>query len=184
MSRQQTASAAQTIGPYWHLIEDPAFADLTRFGPEGERITLTGRLFDGEGEPVTDACVELWQSSPAADARFPGWGRSATDSQGMFRFTTLRPGPVAGRGNTLQAPHLALNILARGIITRLYTRAYFAGEALNASDPLLLLIDEPERRERLIARPDAPPDGRPDGPRAWRFDIHLQGPQESVFIAL
>lgn len=170
------ATAAQTIGPYWHLIEDPAWADLTRFGAEGERITLEGRLLDGAGAPVADACIELWQPSPPADARFPGFGRCGTDAEGRYRFTTLRPGPVPGRGNALQAPHLALNILARGILTRLYTRAYFGGEALNATDPLLALVEDPARRASLIARPA--------GPAAWQLDIRLQGPGESVFIAI
>jgi protocatechuate 3,4-dioxygenase alpha subunit len=174
MSRRLAATAAQTIGPYWHLIEDPALADLTRFGAQGERISFAGRVLDGAGAPVSDACVELWQSSPPADARFPGWGRCGTDSQGAFQFITLRPGPVAGRGNALQAPHLALNILARGILTRLYTRAYFAGEALNASDPLLLLVEDRVRRASLLAHPA--------GPGAWQLDIRLQGPGESVFI--
>lgn len=170
------ATAAQTIGPFWHLIDDPVLADLTRFGAEGERVVLTGRMLDGADAPVTDACIELWQTSPAADARFPGFGRCGTDAHGVFRFVTLRPGPVAGRGNTLQAPHLALNVLARGILTRLYTRAYFAGEAMNATDPLLNLVDDPRRRATLIAQPD--------GPDSWRLDIRLQGPMETVFIDL
>ncbi len=168
------ATAAQTIGPFWHLIEDKSLADLTRFGATGEVLTLTGRITDGEGNPVADACVELWQASPAADERFPGWGRSATDATGTFRFTTLKPGPVPGRGNTQQAPHFAINILARGIITRLYTRAYFQGEALNEADPLLNLIEDPGRRATLIALPD--------GPSTWRMDIRLQGEGETVFI--
>jgi protocatechuate 3,4-dioxygenase alpha subunit len=174
MSRALAATAAQTIGPYWHLLDDPALADLTRFGAPGAPITLRGQIRDGGDAVVSDACVELWQSSPAADSQFPGWGRCATDSQGMFQFITVRPGPVPGRGNTLQAPHLALNILARGILTRLYTRAYFAGEALNATDPLLILVEDPARRASLLARAD--------GPGAWRLDIRLQGPHESVFI--
>lgn len=169
-------TAAQTIGPFWHLIEDAGWADLTRFGAEGERIVLSGQLRDGAAAPVADACIELWQASPPADARFPGFGRCATDAEGRFAFTTIRPGPVPGRGNVLQAPHLALNILARGILTRLYTRAYFEGEALNATDPLLGMVDDPARRARLIARPD--------GPGAWRLDLCLQGAEESVFIAI
>ena len=168
------ATAAQTIGPYWHLIEDKSFADLTRFGASGETIILTGTITDGEGALVTDACVEIWQASPAADDRFPGFGRSATDTTGTFRFTTLKPGPVPGRGNTQQAPHIAINILARGIITRLYTRAYFQDEPLNAADPLLNLIEDPARRATLIAHPD--------GPAIWRLDIRLQGDNETVFI--
>jgi protocatechuate 3,4-dioxygenase alpha subunit len=168
------ATAAQTIGPYWHLIGHPEFADLTRFGARGERIVLTGRITDGEAAPVTDACVEIWQASPAACDTFQGYGRAATDHDGCFRFTTLKPGPVPGRGNTLQAPHIAINILGRGILTRLYTRAYFAGEALNETDPLLGRIEDPERRASLIARPE--------GGGVWRLDIRLQGEGETVFI--
>jgi protocatechuate 3,4-dioxygenase alpha subunit len=174
MSAPGPATAAQTIGPYWHLIDDPALADLTRFGAAGERIVLSGRVTDGEGAPVADGCVEIWQSSPAADDRFPGYGRCATDADGMFRFVTLKPGPVAGRGNTQQAPHIAINLLARGILTRLYTRAYFAGEPLNETDPLLAMIEDPARRGTLIARAE--------GPAAWRLDIRLQGADETVFI--
>ncbi len=166
------ATAAQTIGPYWHLIEHPEFADLTRFGAEGEVITLTGQVTDGDGAPVADCCVEIWQSSPAASETFPGYGRARTDAEGVYVFTTVKPGPVAGNGNTLQAPHIAINLLARGILTRLYTRAYFQGEALNETDPLLGLLDE-DRRATLIA---IPADG------AWRMDIRLQGEGETVFI--
>ncbi len=168
------ATAAQTIGPFWHLIEDKSLSNLTRFGAEGEVMTLTGTITDGDGTPVADACVEIWQASPAADERFPAWGRSATDATGTYRFTTLKPGPVPGRGNTQQAPHFAINILARGIITRLYTRAYFQGEPLNEADPLLNLIEDPTRRATLLARPD--------GPATWRLDIRLQGEDETVFI--
>ena len=168
------ATAAQTIGPYWHLIEDPSFADLTRFGAEGERVVLTGRVFDGDGEPVTDACVELWQSSPEAGERFPGYGRAATDGEGRYRLTTVNPGPVPGRGNTMQAPHFAINLLMRGVLTRLYTRAYFAGEPLNHNDPLLALVEDPTRRATLIAQPGEP--------GVWTLDIRLQGDGETVFI--
>ena len=101
------ATSSQTIGPFWHLLEHPEWADLTRFGAAGARITLTGSVIDGDGNPVTDAAVELWQSDPPADDRFPGFGRSRTDERGEFRFTTLKPGPVPGRGNAQQAPHLA-----------------------------------------------------------------------------
>lgn len=169
-----TASAAQTIGPFWHLIEHPEMADLTRFGAEGETVVLTGRLFDGAGTPIADACVELWQASPQADERFPGFGRSRTDAEGRYRFTTLRPGPIAGPGNSQQAPHLALNILARGIITRLVTRAYFEGDPANEFDPLLARVDPPARRSTMIAAPDAS--------GVWTLDIVLQGPGETVFL--
>ncbi len=165
-------TAAQTIGPFWHLIEHAEMADLTRFGAGGERIVLTGRVLDGAGTPIADACVELWQSSPTASASFPGFGRSRTDAEGRYRFTTIRPGPVPGWGNSQQAPHLALNILARGILTRLVTRAYLAGEPLNETDPLLALVD-PARRPTLMARPAG---------GEWRMNIVLQGEGETVFL--
>jgi protocatechuate 3,4-dioxygenase alpha subunit len=168
------ATASQTIGPYWHLIEHPEMADLTRFGVEGERMTLTGRVIDGDGAPLTDGCVELWQASPAASDRFPGYGRAATDGDGRFRFTTVKPGPLPGPGNAQQAPHFALNLLARGILWRLVTRVYFAGEPLNETDPILNLIEDEARRATLLARPA--------GPGTWHIDIRLQGAEETVFM--
>jgi len=170
------ATASQTIGPYWHLIDDPTMADLTRFGASGEKIVLTGVITDGDGALVTDACVEIWQSSPPADARFPGYGRCACNAAGRFAFTTVKPGPVPGHGNAQQAPHIAVNILARGILTRLYTRAYFDGEPLNDTDPLLNAVADPRRRATLIAKPGAAD--------IWQFDVRLQGGDETVFIAI
>lgn len=176
------ATSSQTIGPYWALIEHPEMADLTRFGAEGERLVLTGRMVDGDNAPVMDAAVELWQASPAAGDTFPGWGRCGCDREGRFRFTTIKPGPVPGpggaRGNVQQAPHFALTILARGILTKLVTRVYFEGEPLNETDPILTLVEDPVRRGTLIARPD--------GRDAWHIDIRLQGgiegPPETVFM--
>jgi protocatechuate 3,4-dioxygenase alpha subunit len=167
------ATAHQTIGPYWHLLDDPTWADLTRFGAEGERIAVSGRITDGAGAPVGDACVEIWQTDPSASEAFPGFGRAATDADGVFSFTTLKPGPVRGRGNAQQAPHLAVAIFARGLLRHLVTRLYFAGEPLNETDPLLSSIPD-RRRDTLIARQDAP--GR------WHLDISLQGGAETVFL--
>jgi len=119
-----SATSGQTIGPFWHLIEHPEWADLTRFGASGTRMTLIGSVVDGDGNPVTDAAVEVWQSDPPADDRFPGFGRSRTDERGEFHFTTVKPGPVAGRGNTQQAPHFAIALHVRGLLKGLVTRAY------------------------------------------------------------
>jgi protocatechuate 3,4-dioxygenase alpha subunit len=168
------ATAHQTIGPYWHLLEDPTWADLLRFGAEGERISISGRITDGDGAPVADACVEIWQADPPASDTFPGFGRAATDADGVFRFVTLKPGAVAGRGNGVQAPHLAIAIFARGLLRHLVTRLYFAGEPQNAIDPLLNAIEDEARRATLIAQPD--------GPGGWRLDISLQGRAETVFL--
>ncbi|HET6307769.1 MAG TPA: protocatechuate 3,4-dioxygenase subunit alpha [Rhodopila sp.] len=168
------ATANQTIGPYWHLLEDPSWADLTRFGAEGERIVLTGTLSDGEGAPVADAAVEIWQSSPAASERFPGYGRCRSDAKGVFRLVTLKPGPVPGAGNAQQAPHVAIAIFGRGLLKALTTRLYFADEPLNETDPVLSLIENPARRRTLIARPVSA--------ETWQLDIRLQGENETVFM--
>jgi protocatechuate 3,4-dioxygenase, alpha subunit len=168
------ATANQTIGPYWHLLDDPCWADLTRFGAEGERITLVGRITDGEGALVTDACVELWQADPPASEIFPAWGRVATNKQGEFRLVTLKPGPVPSLGNALQAPHFAITIHARGLLKGLVTRAYFEGDPRNDTDPVLNLVENPERRKTLIAKHA--------GNGTWRMDIRLQGEGETVFL--
>ncbi len=170
------ATPNQTIGPYWHLIEHPEWADLTRFGANGEAITLSGRVLDGDGAPVTDAAVEIWQADPPADDRFPGFGRARCDAEGRFHFRTLKPGPVAGRGNDWQAPHLALALHARGILKPLFSRLYFAGDPRNETDPLLASIADPARRATLLADEVAP--------AHWHLDIRLQGAGETVFLEL
>jgi protocatechuate 3,4-dioxygenase alpha subunit len=170
------ATASQTIGPYWHLIQDAAWSDLTRFGAAGEKIILTGTVTDGAGELVTDAAIEIWQTSPPASDNFPAYGRCRTDDNGRFRFTTLKPGPVAGVGNAQQAPHIAITILARGLLNALTTRVYFQGEPLNETDPVLSLIEDEARRRTLIARPI--------GADTWQLDIRLQGDNETVFMEI
>lgn len=175
------ATASQTIGPYWHLLKDDSWSDLTRFGATGEIIELTGRITDGTGALVTDACVEIWQTSPATSDTFEGFGRAATDSAGMFHFKTLRPGPVpfhgpgphGATGNSQQAPHIALTILARGLLKALVTRIYFAGDTGQDEDPVLSLIPT-ERRNTLIAQQTQP--------GTWHLDIVLQGENETVFL--
>jgi protocatechuate 3,4-dioxygenase alpha subunit len=155
-------TASQTIGPFWHMLEDAALADLTRFGATGRPLVLTGRVVDGEDAAVTDACIEIWQATPAASAEFPGWGRCATDAHGEFRFVTLAPDPAA--------PCLAVAVLARGLLRPLWTRVYFA----DVADPLLASLP-PARRSTLIARADG---------GAWRWDIRIQGDGETVFLDL
>jgi protocatechuate 3,4-dioxygenase alpha subunit len=170
------ATASQTIGPFWHLIDDPAWADLTRFGAKGDVIVLTGSITDGLDQPVTDAAVEIWQTSPETTDQFPGYGRCRTDPMGCFRFRTLKPGPVPGLGNALQAPHVAMMIFARGLLAGLTTRLYFQDEKLNETDPVLSLIDDGARRRTLIARPVSP--------AVWQLDIRLQGDGETVFMEI
>jgi len=170
------ATASQTIGPYWHLLEDRSWADLTRFGAAGEVITVSGRVIDGAGNPLTDACVEIWQASPPASENFSGFGRAATDDAGVFRFKTIRPSALPGPGNSLQAPHLALTILARGLLFQLSTRIYFDGDHANENDPILALIEDPARRATLLAKE------RETG--SWHIDISLQGADETVFFEI
>lgn len=171
------ATSQQTIGPYWHLIEHQEWADLTRFGAQGEIIRLTGRVVDGEDDAVTDAAIEMWQAAPPASEHFPGFGRCRTDQEGRFTFTTLKPGPVpvGGTSNQTQAPHVALNIFARGLPRHLSTRVYFVGEALNAGDPVLQAVAE-ARRGTLIAHSPHP--------GTWQLDIRLQGGAETVFMEI
>jgi protocatechuate 3,4-dioxygenase alpha subunit len=194
MAEKLVQTPSQTVGPFFHLALDrPGWADLATAGPQGERIVVEGRVVDGDGAPVADACLELWQANAAGryahpdddrsdvplDPNFRGFGRVATDADGGFRFTTVRPGPVPGRGNALQAPHIAVAVFARGLLKQLFTRIYFEGEAANAADPVLLSIDGPARRRTLLAT-------RRDGPGAptYRFDIVLQGEGETVFFEL
>ena len=169
-------TGSQTIGPYWHLLYEPDWKDLTRFGATGEKIYLEGTVRDGDGKLVTDACIELWQSSPPASETFQGFGRCATDKDGTFRFKTLTPGPEPGRGNAMQAPHFNITILARGILIAIHTRAYFENEPLNDNDPLLAMIDDPKRKATLIARQL--------NETTWHTDIKLQGEDETVFLEI
>ncbi len=168
-----TVSSA-TIGPYWHLLDDPAMADMTRFGVVGEVIEISGCIKDGGGNLVTDACVELWQPSPSACEVFDGFGRCRTDNGGQFKFKTVKPGATPGLGNAQQAPHVALTIMARGLTKSLVSRIYFAGDEGHDTDPVLYLIADPIRRNTLIAvQLD---------PGVWFIDISLQGPNETVFF--
>jgi protocatechuate 3,4-dioxygenase alpha subunit len=172
------ATASQTIGPYWHLIHDPAWFDLTRFGAAGAHITITGTITDGAGEAVKDGAVELWQASPAHSEVFTGYGRAATNGAGAFRFITIKPEPLPGphgpRDNLPQAPHCGISILARGLLKPLFTRIYFEGEILNETDAILNLVDPP-RRDTLIAK------RQDEG--SYHMNIRLQGEGETVFMA-
>jgi protocatechuate 3,4-dioxygenase alpha subunit len=155
----------------------------------GERIYLRGTVYDGDGQPVPDALVEIWQADaqgiynhPAdprcarADPHFRGFGRAETVDGGEFWFKTIRPGRVPAEDGQLQAPHVDVRVFARGLLTHAVTRLYFAGEAENEADPVLRAV-APQRRQTLIAR-------RVEGNDlpTYRLDIHLQGAQETVFF--
>ena len=196
-------SPSQTAGPYVHIGLAPGAAGFEIFetelgtdiaGPNaaGERITVEGTVFDGTGAPLKDVLIEVWQANAAgiyahpADKRsgevedgFRGWGRIISDfSTGLFSFETVKPGVVAGRNGRPMAPHLNLWIVARGINIGLNTRMYFADEAeANAKDPVLNLIEQENRRPTLIAKRE-----ERDGKIVYRFDIRLQGENETVFL--
>jgi protocatechuate 3,4-dioxygenase alpha subunit len=191
MADKLVPTPSQTVGPFFHIgLDRPDWADLTSGGPQGERIVIEGRVIDGDGASVPDACLELWQANAAGryahpddtrtdkplDPNFRGFGRVATDADGRFRFTTIRPGPVPGRGNALQAPHIGVALFARGLLKQLFTRIYFTGDPLNETDPVLLSIDDPARRKTLIATPNGSDAG------TWHLDIVMQGENETVFF--
>ena len=196
-------SASQTAGPYVHIGLAPHAAGFDIFEnnfsnvlatteTKGERITIEGRVIDGSGTPVRDVLVELWQANAAGkynhpadrqqkpvDPTFRGWGRACSDFEsGIFTFETIKPGIVEGRGGRSMAPHVNLWIVARGINIGLNTRMYFSDEtAANSADPVLNLIEWEVRRNTLIGQRE-----ERSGKRIYRFDIHLQGPQETVFF--
>lgn len=172
----------QTVGPFLGLgLPYPGDSDLVGDG-HPHAVRLHGTVYDGAGEPVPDALIELWQPDAAGriprragslrrdGTAFTGWGRSATDAAGHYGFTTVAPGSVdAGR-----APFFAITVFARGLLHRLFTRAYLPHGEPNA-DPLLAAVDA-ERRATLVCVAES-------GCAAYRFDIRLQGPNETVFLA-
>jgi protocatechuate 3,4-dioxygenase, alpha subunit len=185
-------TASQTVGPFFAVgLDRPELADLTRNGAaKGEKIEIAGRVRDGDGAPISDAMIEIWQANAAGkydhpedrqekprDPNFLGFGRVFTDTEGRYRFATVRPGAVPGSGNTLQAPHIMMTIFARGLLKHLVTRVYFADLATaNDADPVLSKIEDAARRRTLLAERSS--DGRP----AYRFDVVLQGAGETVFF--
>jgi protocatechuate 3,4-dioxygenase alpha subunit len=188
-------SSSQTVGPFFkYALERPAWSDLTSDGARGERIRIVGRVLDGDGLPVPDALLEIWQANAAGkyahpadtqdkplDEHFRGFGRACADDDGRFEFTTVLPGAVPGPNGALQAPHVNLSIFARGLLRRLVTRAYFDDHATeNADDPLLSSIADPAVRATLVATRESE--------STYRFDIVLQGgtgatgPIETAFL--
>ncbi len=182
---------SQTVGPFFHpALLHEGWNDLTARGAAGERVVIEGKVVDGAGAPVNDAMIEVWQANAAgrydhpedrqerpADPNFHGFGRVGTSKDGSFRFRTIKPGPVPGHGDAVQAPHLNLTIFARGLLKQLLTRIYFPDEPLNSGDPILSALS-PDARATLIARPA----GRGGAERTLRFDIVLQGKDETVFL--
>jgi protocatechuate 3,4-dioxygenase, alpha subunit len=181
---------SQTVGPFFHLgfFGRRSFGSLAGAGAKGQRVRLICSLFDGDGDPVPDAMLEVWQANAEGRYRHPsdlqerlidpalnGFGRFATAPDGSCAFETVRPGKVPGGNNSMQAPHLNVSVFARGLLKRVTTRLYFAGDPANAEDPILALVPE-ERRDTLLAQPI------PEKPGRWGFNIHLSGANETVFF--
>jgi protocatechuate 3,4-dioxygenase alpha subunit len=188
-------TSSQTIGPFFReALERPAWSDLTRDGAAGAPIRIEGVVRDGDGEPVPDALLELWQADATgryahpedagaarSDRLFRGFGRACTDADGRFMFRTIVPGAVAGRDGVMQAPHANVTIFARGLLKRLVTRIYFADHAdENARDPLLSSIADADARATLIAQRN----DESGEPAVYRFDVVLQGAGETAFLAI
>ena len=172
------ATTSQTVGPYLHIgLTWLIIESLAPSGVPGQRVRIQGRVLDGDGKPVNDALVEIWQADSRGKfdgKRFRGFGRSATDDAGAFRFNTVKPGRVPGPGGKPQAPHILAVIFMRGQLKQLVTRVYFPDEASNAQDPVLALVPR-DRRGTLIARKTGKP-----GVLEW--NVILQGKDETVFF--
>ncbi|MER6180040.1 protocatechuate 3,4-dioxygenase subunit alpha [Streptomyces sp. NPDC001652] len=182
---------SHTVGPFYgHALPFPGGGDIAPVG-HPDTIAVQGYVYDGEGNPLPDAFVELWGADPDGNVptvdgsmrrdpasggflgrngvEFTGWGRVQTDANGHWSARTLRPG---ARGKS--APYLSVCVFARGLLVHLYTRIYLPGDdAALAADPLLAQVDE-ARRGTLIATDD--------GKGTYRFDIRLQGEGETVFL--
>jgi len=180
---------SQTVGPYYSIGFDYLVSDrAVGHASPGTHITIHGTLFDGDGVPVPDAILEIWQADPAGQFSgtvqlpkdlgphgFAGFARLSTHQDGQFTLHTVKPGPVTYPDGTQHAPHLLVLVMMRGLLLHLVTRIYFAGEPANAADPVLLSVPE-ARRSTLIAANTG------DNANAFRWDIHMQGPAETVFF--
>ena len=164
-------------------------ANLITPDAAGTKIHIAGSVLDGDGKPINDAMIEIWQADaqgryahargekPRPNAKFIGFGRSATDKAGVFSFDTIKPGSVPGPGGKPQAPHIVVCIFSRGMLRQIYTRLYFSDEvAANGADPILTLVPA-DRRGTLIAHKET----RGALP-VYRFDVRVQGDNETVFF--
>jgi protocatechuate 3,4-dioxygenase alpha subunit len=179
-------TASQTVGPYLHIgLVRLTIERVAAPGCPGQHLTVAGRVLDGDGQPVPDALVEIWQADAhgryvhpedvgkAPLSGFRGFGRVPTDAEGRFRFYTIKPGPVADTLGGLQAPHLLVSVFMRGLLKRLVTRMYFPDEPRNADDQVLRLVPA-ERHGTLVARRI--------GEDELEWNIVLQGAGETVFF--
>lgn len=187
MSFQATTS--QTVGPYFSIGLSPLYrSEVAGAEALGERICVRGKVFDGDGLPVPDALLEIWQANACGryhhpedqrdlplDPGFCGFGRIPTDASGAFEFTTVKPGRVPGPSGGLQAPHLVVSVFMRGILKRTVTRIYFEDEAANADDGVLRLVPQVRRATLVAAKA---------GNGSYRWDVNMQGERETVFFAV
>ena len=192
--RRLAETPSQTAGPYVHIGCIPSFTGIEGVYPEdlglhamengaaGEVIVITGRMHDGTGWAFRDAMIESWQADskglypgqPGADPKVNGFCRFAADGEsGEFNLRTIKPGRTKLRDGREQAPHIALWITARGINTGLQTRIYFDDED-NSSDPVLNAVEQKHRVDTLVAKKT--------NAGLYRFDIYLQGDNETVFL--
>jgi protocatechuate 3,4-dioxygenase, alpha subunit len=187
-------TSSQTVGPFFApalLREDARRNVLTRPDTVGERIRIEGRVLDGDGVPVPDALIEIWQANAQGrynhgadqgaaqlDSSFLGFGRSGTAEDGSYWFETVKPGLVPFDGERMQAPHICATVFSRGLLNHLVTRLYFEDEPGNVLDPVLQCVPN-DRRATLLARREAR-----DTVVVYRFDIVLQGADETAFFNL
>ena len=196
-AKPQGVTPSQTVGPYFaygltsngkYDWNDAFSNNLVTPDTSGVRVRVEGRVFDGDGKPVPDCMLEIWQADAQGrfadpqdkraqpNSSFRGFGRCGTDGDGGYAFDTIKPGQVADPDGKPQAPHLLLAIFARGMLLQNYSRIYFGGEPANAADPVLALVPM-DRRATLIAQ-----QANCNGNAVYRLDIHLQGDNEMVFF--
>ena len=187
MSHVPTPS--QAVGPFFSIgLSALCRPGIECAGEKGNRVTIRGRILDGDGEPVPDALLEIWQVDDVSKTPYKGepsiertktlpfgFGRIATNESGEFQFSTMKPAARRDADGTIHAPHLVVLVLMRGLLRHLVTRIYFAGAASNEEDVVLKLVPA-GRRETLLAMPS------PDSDNDLRWDIHLQGERETVFF--
>ncbi len=187
-------TSSQTVGPFFApalLREDAIRHVLTQPGIAGEHIRVEGHVLDGDGLPVPDAMVEIWQANAYGqynysadqgaaqlDPVFLGFGRSGTAENGSYWFETIKPGPVPFDGERVQAPHICVTVFARGLLNHLVTRLYFEDEPTNTEDPILQFVPD-KQRSSLLARRETI-----EETIVYRFDIVLQGAGETAFFNL
>ncbi|MNE34335.1 Protocatechuate 3,4-dioxygenase alpha chain [compost metagenome] len=188
---------SQTAGPYVHIglaleaagnppRDQEIWNLMAKPGAPGEHILLMGHVYDGNGHLIRDAFLEFWQANHDGlydngfdlEKPFNCFGRTATTDVGEWTIKTVKPGTLKNASGVAMAAHINVALFARGINIHLQTRLYFDDEPqANAVDPVLNLIEQPYRRESLIAKRCTV-----DGKLAYRFDIHLQGAEETVFF--